>query len=150
MWSVIPAELSLAPYAAGCPREREGGRGPKNPARRACITAACVPSVAVLVPLERPLDRNADVVGLLLRQCGQTHVQLLEVQLRHLQMTRPVEHARLGRLDVVRQPVNLSRRPQPDTLRYPTPDAGEHGEQILAQMGLGAAEIAALKEHDVI
>ena len=71
-------------------------------------------------------------------------------QVQHLRMTRPVEHARLGRLDVVRQPVNLSRRPQPDTLRYATPDAGEHSDQILAQMGLEAAEIAALKEHDVI
>ena len=71
-------------------------------------------------------------------------------QVQHLQMSRPVSHPRLGRLDVVRQPVNLSRRPQPQSLRYPSPDAGEHSEQILAQAGLSADEIEALKTSGVI
>src|SRR3569623_1005026 len=41
-------------------------------------------SIAVMLGLERPFDRHADIVGLLLAELGQLHAQLFEVQLRDL------------------------------------------------------------------
>lgn len=71
-------------------------------------------------------------------------------QVEHLQVVREVDHPRLGKLGVVRQPVNLSESPQPQTFRYPTPDAGEHTEVVLKEMGLSDADISALKAANAI
>jgi formyl-CoA transferase len=71
-------------------------------------------------------------------------------QVKHLEVEHFVDHARLGRLGVVRQPVNLSSVPQPETFRYPTPDLGEHSDTILAEMGLSSDEIAKLREAGAI
>jgi formyl-CoA transferase len=67
-------------------------------------------------------------------------------QVNHLGIAREIDHARLGKLKVVRQPVNLSDRPQPQVFRQPTPDAGEHTDTILQEMGIDAQEIARLHE----
>ena len=71
-------------------------------------------------------------------------------QVKHLRVVRQVEHPRLGTLDVVRQPVNLTATPLPQTFRYPTPDAGEHNDEILQEMGFGADEIAKLRDAGAI
>ena len=71
-------------------------------------------------------------------------------QVKHLEVEHFVDHARLGRLGVVRQPVNLSDASQPETFRYPTPDLGEHNDAILAEMGLSGDEIAKLRDAGAI
>ena len=71
-------------------------------------------------------------------------------QMQHLHMVHHVEHERLGRLEIVRQPVNLSARPLPETFRLPAPDIGEHTDQILHELGLDDREIAALRTAEVI
>ncbi len=71
-------------------------------------------------------------------------------QVEHLGVVREVEHARLGTLAVVRQPVNLSSAPQPRTLRYASPDAGEHTGDILEEVGIGAGEIASLRRDGAV
>jgi len=68
-------------------------------------------------------------------------------QVRHLGMTQPVEHPELGRLELVRNAVRLYGGPA--TVRTPTPAAGEHGDEILAEHGFTAAEIAALRAKGV-
>ncbi|MFP3906979.1 MAG: CaiB/BaiF CoA transferase family protein, partial [Acidimicrobiales bacterium] len=60
-----------------------------------------------------------------------------DAQVQHLAMTAPVEHATLGRLDLVRHPVTMTGDGQPtSTVRTPTPDPGEHTDEILAELGL--------------
>jgi len=71
-------------------------------------------------------------------------------QVKHLEVEHFVDHERLGRLGVVRQPVNLSSAPQPETFRYPTPDLGQHSDAILTEMGLSTDEIAKLREAKAI
>lgn len=71
-------------------------------------------------------------------------------QVQHLNVVRQVEHPRLGQLDVVRQPVNLSNAPQPQVFRHPTPDAGQHTEEVLREMGLNDTDISALRDANAI
>ena len=70
-------------------------------------------------------------------------------QVRHLEMARPTRHARLGDMDVVRSPIQMSGTPQPAAFK-PSPDAGEHSAAVLASLGYSADQIAALRAEGVI
>jgi formyl-CoA transferase len=69
-------------------------------------------------------------------------------QVRHLGCAVPVQHPRLGSLNLVAQPVQLSRTPAQVTSA--TPDLGSHNAEILKQLGYGEQEIAALIQKGVI
>jgi crotonobetainyl-CoA:carnitine CoA-transferase CaiB-like acyl-CoA transferase len=71
-------------------------------------------------------------------------------QVKHLGIARKVQHAGLGELGVVGQPINLSAAKQPETLRLPTPELGEHSDSLLAELGYDKAAIAALRARNVI
>jgi len=70
-------------------------------------------------------------------------------QVRHLEMARPIDHPRLGRLEAVGQAINMSRTPEPATLR-PTPDLGQHTHSILRDLGFSDANIADLRAQGVV
>ncbi len=72
-----------------------------------------------------------------------------EPQVQHLGIARPVDHPKLGEIKVVGQPINLSDFPQPATL-MPTPDLGQHTDEVLSGLGYDAAKIAAFKSGGVI
>jgi formyl-CoA transferase len=64
-------------------------------------------------------------------------------------MQRGVDSPNVGRrIDLVGQPVKLSRTPS-DIVRYP-PDPGEQSDEILAEHGYSEAEIADLRARSVI
>ena len=71
-------------------------------------------------------------------------------QVEHLGVVHHFDHARLGRKDVVRQPVNLSSTPQPDKFRHPSPDPGEHTDQILREIGVAEDEIERLRSTGTV
>ncbi len=71
-------------------------------------------------------------------------------QVKHLGIARTVEHASLGTLGVVGQPINLSAAPQPRTLRLPTPELGEHSEELLGMLGYDEAAIARLTQSGTV
>jgi crotonobetainyl-CoA:carnitine CoA-transferase CaiB-like acyl-CoA transferase len=99
---------------------------------------------------------NQQVVDLLTKAgvpCGPIYSidqTFKDPQVRHLGIARKVEHARLGTLGVVGQPINLSSAPQPETLRMPTPELGEHSDAVLAELGYDADAIAQLRKNNVI
>jgi formyl-CoA transferase len=70
-------------------------------------------------------------------------------QVEHLEMARPIEHPRLGRIRAVGQAINMTKVSEPETLR-PTPDLGEHTDAILAELGYDAAAIADLHARAVV
>ena len=69
-------------------------------------------------------------------------------QVRHLGIAVPVEHARLGKLEVVGQAVHLARTPQ--RMRSAAPEKGEHTGAVLAELGYDEAAIAELRAQRVI
>lgn len=72
-----------------------------------------------------------------------------EPQVQHIGIARPVRHPSLGEIRVVGQPINLSDFPQPGELK-PTPDLGEHTDEVLSDLGYDGKAIAALKSGGVI
>jgi crotonobetainyl-CoA:carnitine CoA-transferase CaiB-like acyl-CoA transferase len=69
-------------------------------------------------------------------------------QVRHLKMAAPVHHPKLGNIEVVSQAVELSRTPS--GVRYPTPEKGEHTDEVLGELGYDAADIAELRKQKVV
>jgi crotonobetainyl-CoA:carnitine CoA-transferase CaiB-like acyl-CoA transferase len=72
-----------------------------------------------------------------------------EPQVKHLGIARAIKHPKLGDIRVVGQPINLSDAPQPKELK-PTPELGEHNDEVLAGLGYDSKAIAALKTGGVI
>jgi len=72
-----------------------------------------------------------------------------EPQVQHLGMAARVDHPDLGVFDVVGQPINMSGAPQPDELK-PTPNTGQHTDEILEWLGYGQADIDALRKKVVV
>lgn len=72
-----------------------------------------------------------------------------EPQVQHLGIARPVRHPRLGDIKVVGQPINMSAAPQPRELR-PTPELGEHTDDVLRSLGYDQTAIAALRTSGAV
>jgi crotonobetainyl-CoA:carnitine CoA-transferase CaiB-like acyl-CoA transferase len=72
-----------------------------------------------------------------------------EPQVQHIGIARPVQHPSLGEIKVVGQPINLSDFPQPKELK-PTPDLGQHTDEVLGGLGYDGKAIAGLKSGGVI
>jgi formyl-CoA transferase len=69
-------------------------------------------------------------------------------QVQHLGMAQPVDSTERGPTELVGQPIRMSRTPS--RIAAPPPTAGEHSDEILAQLGYGAEEIAAFREAGVV
>jgi len=69
-------------------------------------------------------------------------------QVQHLNMAVPVDHPRLGTFNVVNQAIKMSRTPS--SVRTPTPDQGQHTDEILAELGYDASAITQLHESGAV
>jgi formyl-CoA transferase len=69
-------------------------------------------------------------------------------QVQHLGMAAPVQHAKLGDIEVVNQPVKLSRTPS--QIVHPTPEKGEHTEEVLKEYGYDDKSIAGFRTRKII
>ena len=69
-------------------------------------------------------------------------------QVRHLGIARPAPHPERGEITIVGQPITLARTPQPERMRLPAPQLGEHTDEVLAELGYGA--IADLRARGVV
>ncbi|MEE8338027.1 MAG: CoA transferase [Dehalococcoidia bacterium] len=71
-------------------------------------------------------------------------------QVQHLGIAIPMDSPSIGATQVVGQAVNLSRTPSPDHVLRPTPELGEHTEEVLGPLGYDADRVAALREAGVL
>jgi len=69
-------------------------------------------------------------------------------QVQHLRLAREIEHPQLGPIQILGFPVTLSRTP--GALRAPTPEKGEHSEEILQELGMSSEEIRGLRDKGVV
>ncbi len=69
-------------------------------------------------------------------------------QVRHLGITRTVQHPVLGDVEVIGQAIELSRTPW--SVRSATPEAGEHTDAVLGELGYSAGDIAGLRAKKVV
>jgi formyl-CoA transferase len=69
-------------------------------------------------------------------------------QVKHLAIAQTVHHKQLGNIELIGQAVTLSRTPS--RLVTASPDAGEHTDAILAELGYSTGDIARLKEKGVV
>ena len=70
-----------------------------------------------------------------------------EPQIKHLQMVKEVESARLGKQRLVGQPVQLERTPS--TIARAAPRRGEHTEEVLGELGLEEPELQRMRAKGV-
>jgi formyl-CoA transferase len=83
--------------------------------------------------------------------CG--HINTIEQafadpQVRHLGLAAPVTHPRLGEQRIVRTPINMDGVAW--AIRAPTPDAGQHTDAVLGEIGVEPDDIAALRAARVV
>ncbi|MEZ5661484.1 MAG: CoA transferase [Burkholderiaceae bacterium] len=69
-------------------------------------------------------------------------------QVRHLQVAQAVAASNGMTMNLIAQPVVLSRTPA--SMQTAAPEWGEHSDEILAEAGYSTQEIAALKADDVV
>jgi crotonobetainyl-CoA:carnitine CoA-transferase CaiB-like acyl-CoA transferase len=69
-------------------------------------------------------------------------------QVQHLGMAAEVTHPRLGAQRMVSTALNMDGAD--DRIRRPTPDPGQHTEEVLRELGFDAAAIAALRDKGVV
>ena len=69
-------------------------------------------------------------------------------QVKHLGMAAAVQHGTLGQIEVVNQAVKLSRTPS--HIAHPTPEKGEHTQEVLGQYGYDDKSIAEFRARKIV
>jgi formyl-CoA transferase len=69
-------------------------------------------------------------------------------QVKHLGMVEPVEHPTLGHLDLIRNPVTMTGTTR--VAASAAPDPGEQSDEILADLGFSASDVAGFRERGII
>lgn len=72
----------------------------------------------------------------------------LDPQVKETGIVQPLDHPKLGKIEILGQPIKLSRTPA--TFRRAPPELGEHTDEVLAESGFSAEEIAELREEHII
>ncbi len=82
--------------------------------------------------------------------CGPVYTMdrvFADTQVKHLGLAWPVQHPKLGEIDLVRPPMQIAGVAPP---RVPTPERGQHTSAVLREFGFAPEEIDSLRAKKVI
>ncbi len=71
-------------------------------------------------------------------------------QVKHLRVTRTSVHPKLGPIELLRSPINLSGSPQPDQFARHAPDPGEQSVELLRELGYDEVAVQQLIKQGVV
>lgn len=71
-------------------------------------------------------------------------------QVKHLEISKPVNHPQMGTIGLIRNPVNMPDIEGSRDIRRLAPNLGEHCDQVLAEHGYSEADIADLKKSGAV
>lgn len=71
-------------------------------------------------------------------------------QVRHLEISKAVNHPDLGLINLIRMPINMPDVPNALEIRSHAPERGEHSDEVLAEYGYGKEEITGFRKAGVI
>ena len=69
-------------------------------------------------------------------------------QVRHLGVAAKVTHSGVGEIEIIRNATHLEG--VDDEIRRPSPDPGEHTDELLAEFGLSREEVESLRENEIV
>ena len=142
----IYARLCQAIGAPELIADPEFATGPARSKNRARLNAAIA-----TVTRARPSAAWIEALNAAGVPCGPIYKMnevFADPQVQHLNITRHVPHPVLGEVEVVGQPVELSRTPW--SVRSATPEAGADTDAILAALGYGQDDIAGFRARKVV
>ncbi len=110
-----------------------------------------------LINEETSKKSTKDLVGMMNNEAGCPCGPIYSIgeafedeHVKSLRMTRVAHHDRLGDINLIRSPINMTAFQRRDEFDRPGPDAGQHSEEILIEMGLTTGEIETLRVKGVI
>jgi crotonobetainyl-CoA:carnitine CoA-transferase CaiB-like acyl-CoA transferase len=71
-------------------------------------------------------------------------------QVATLGMVRSAQHPELGKIDLVRSPINLSTFPVESDFNFAGPDPGAHSDEVLGEFGYNSEQIKTLRYNGTI
>ena len=135
--------------AAGCQEflnDPKFKRGPDRSKNRQELNARIAE-----VTRKRPSQEWIDIMTKAGVPCGPIYTidqTFNDPQVKHLRMARPMQSPKLGTLNVVAQPANISGYEK--EIRLPTPELGQHTDEVLKELGYDDKAIAALHQKGVV
>jgi formyl-CoA transferase len=120
--------------------------GPKRSANRIELNGLIAERLRTRTTAEWVRDLNAAGVP-----CGPVYrvdEAFADPQAQHLEMVADVDHERLGRIGILRNAVTMLDGPP--TVRTPSPDPGQHTDEVLAEAGIPPGRIQHLRSRGII
>ena len=120
--------------------------GPKRSANRTELNGLIAERLRTRTTAEWVRDLNAAGVP-----CGPVYrvdEAFADPQAQHLEMVADVDHERLGRIGILRNAVTMLDGPS--TVRTPSPDPGQHTDEVLAEAGILPGRIEHLRSRGII
>ena len=71
-------------------------------------------------------------------------------QAEHLKISKPAPHAKLGTLNLIRTPINLSDHPESESFNSAAPNPGQHTSEVLQEFGVSEKRVKALADKRTI
>ena len=137
------------------PGRRHGrGRGPILPSPAARCARRTASASTRRSPPAWPSKTTAQWMQILVEAeipCGPVYdmaESFDDPQIASLAMRHPIDHPRLGRFDVVAQPITMSRS-RPET-QVPAPERGQHTDEVLKDFGFSSDDIDDLRRDGAL